>query len=377
MNPRTSFVTVSLLALVAPAAAQNIGLRLSNGVDSYVDVPYDPTLAPRSGITVEAWITYDDASLGSGWRWPTIVRQNSTPQVVNYMLRVEAATTNNKVLGWSVRTPAGVQSTTWTFTAGQLTAWTHVAATYDGSLLRLYVNGQPVSSTPHSGALVDTPDTLRIGNGDLSAPGIEEWNGEIDEVRLWPFARTGAEILSTMNLELGGVPGEVSTWNFNSSLQDSSGGNHGQPVNAPTVTANSLVLTAVPAFGGANFGTATAGCSGLPRSVATSRPRVGNADFAVGAIRATATGSGILWLGTIPRSTPFRLLGVDLWLDPTGPNVQVGIPGGPLGFSRVPLPIPASASLGNRQLFFQTIWTQAGCATPLFAADGLGFQIAP
>jgi len=377
MRSRTSVVRLSLLALAVPAVAQNVGLRLSNGVDSYVDVPYDPTLVPRSGITVEAWITYDDASLGTGWRWPTIVRQNSTPQVVNYMLRVEAATTSSTVLGWSVRTAAGVRSTTWSFAPGQLTSWTHVAATYDGTSLRLYVNGQPVSSAPHSGAIVDTADTLRIGNGDLSAPGIEEWNGDIDELRLWPFARTGAEILSTMNLELGGVPGEVSTWSFNGSLQDTSNMNHGQPVNGPTLTGNTLTLTPVPALGAASFGTATAGCSGLPRAVVTARPRVGNVDFGVGAIRATATGQGILWLGTQPLASPIRFLGVDLWLDPLAPSVQVAAAGGGLGFARVPLPIPSSASLRNRTLVFQTVWAQSGCATPLFSSDGLGFVIAP
>lgn len=368
---------IVVAALSLSLTAQNTGLRLVNGIDSYVDVPHAPTLVPRSGITIEAWVTYDDASLGSGWRWPTIVRQNSTPQIVDYMLRVEAATNNSTVLGWTVTTTAGTRSLTWTFTPGQLNAWTHVAATYDGANLRLFINGQPSGSIAHSGVLVDTGNTLRIGNGDLSAPGIEEWNGEIDEVRLWPFARTAAEITSTMNFDLGGVPGEVSTWNFANSLQDSSGSNHGVGVNAPTVAANTLVLTSLPTTGALNFGTATAGCNGAPRAAITALARVGNAAFAIGTIRATATGSGILWLGTRNLSSPLRLLGVDLWVDPTSPNVQVPIPPGPLAFSRAPLPIPANNSLRNTLLVTQTIWAEPACATTLFASDGLGFVITP
>lgn len=373
----TKLHTLALALLTMPLTAQGVGLRLTNGIDAYVDVPYAPTLAPRSGVTVEAWVTYDDATLGAGWRWPTIVRQNSTPQVVNYMLRIEAGQTNNPVLGWTVRTPAGVRQALWRFASGQLNTWTHVAATYDGANLRLFVNAMEVGAAAHSGALVDTPDTLRIGNGDLSAAGIEEWNGEIDEVRLWPFARTAAEIAATMNLELGGVPGEVSTWNLNASLTDTSGTNHGVAVNGPTIATNTLVLTALPALGAANFGVATAGCNGAPRSVLTSAPRVGSAEFALGTVRATASGSGLLWLGTSRLPTPIVFLGVTLLIDPATPNVQVPIGGGPLGFSRVPLPIPANRFLVNRSLFFQTVWTEPTCAVPLFAADGLAFVILP
>ncbi len=371
--------TCAFLTAIAASAlgAQNTGLRLTNGIDSYVDVPHASTLVPRSGITLEAWVTYDDASLGSGWRWPTIVRQNSTPQVVDYMLRVEAATNNSTVLGWTVRTTAGTRSLTWTFTPGQLNAWTHVAATYDGTSLRLFINGQAAGSIAHGGVLVDTGNTLRIGNGDISAPGIEEWNGQIDEVRLWPFARTAAEIAATMAFELGGVPSEVSTWNFTNSLQDSSGSNHGAAVNAPTISPNTLTLTPLPSTGALNFGTATPGCSGAPRAAITSLARVGNAAFAIGTIRATTTGSGILWLGTRNLASPLRILGVDLWIDPGSPSVQASIPGGPLAFARAPLPIPANNSLRNTLLFGQTIWAEPTCATSLFASDGLGFVITP
>jgi len=365
-----------VFALASPLVGQNVGLRLTNGVDSYVDVPYDPTLVPRTGITVEAWVTYDDTTLGPGWRWPTILRQDSTPQVVSYMLRVEAGTTGATVLSWWVRTPTTQQQVTWPFSSGQLGVWTHVAATYDGSMLRMFINGLEVASAPLSGPIADTGNTLRIGNGDLSAPGIEEWNGEIDEVRLWPFARTAGEILSTMNLELSSVPGEVSTWNFNQSLADSSGTNHGQAVNNPTMAANSLALGPVQ-FGAANFGTATAGCLGQPRAAATTWPRVGNADFAVGALRCTTGGAGILWLGTGSLASPLRVLGVDLWLDPSLPNVLVPAVGGASGFGRVSLPIPNQASLRNRVLCVQTVWTEPSCSIPLFASDGLQFVIAP
>lgn len=57
--------------------------------------------------------------------------------------------------------------------------------------------------------------------------------------------------------------------------------------------------------------------------------------------------------------------------------MQVSIPGGPLAFSRAPLPIPATNSLRNTLLFCQTLWAEPGYATALFASDGLGFVITP
>lgn len=369
-------VVVAVATAVSSLSAQNLGLRLSNGVDAFVDIAYAPTLVPRSGITLEAWVTYDDTTLGAGYRWPTVVRQNSSPGAETYMLRVGAANTNNRTLSWMVRTASGARTVSWTFASGQLNTWTHLAGTYDGVMVRLFVNGTEVASTPGTGAIVDAGNSLRIGNGDLSSPGIEEWNGEIDEVRLWPFARTAAEIATTMNFELSSVPGEVSTWNLNNDASDSSGSNAGQPVNAPTFAANTLNHPGIT-LAAANFGTATAGCGNTPRSVLPTFARVGSQVFAVGAIRSTSTGSGVFWLGSNSLSTPIRLLGVDLWIDPTTPGVQVPVPGGPLGYARIPLPIPNVGALRNRQLMFQTIWTEPGCATLLFAADGGVFQIAP
>jgi hypothetical protein len=71
------------------------------------------------------------------------------------------------------------------------------------------------------------------------------------------------------------------------------------------------------------------------------------------------------------------VLGIDLWIDPAAPGVQVPVPGGPLAFARAPLPIPGNGSLRNTLLVCQTIWAEAGCATALFAADGLAFVITP
>lgn len=377
--PAPALLATALLALgLASVAlpAQNLGLRLTAGTDVYLDAPYDPTLIPRSGVTVEAWITYDDRTLPPGVRYPTIVRQNSSPGNECFVLRIEAGAGGNTNITWSVRTSAGLAPSYSFFNSGTLATWTHVAATYDGLRSKLYLNGIEVNdrSVP-GGALADFGNSLRIGGGDRTNPGAETWHGGLDEVRLWPFARTPVEIRSTMFWELATVPGEVCTWNLNGNGLDSSYGNHATQVNAPTYEVNPLNLTSLTFFGGFNFGNGTAGCRGTPGMVATTLPTVGNADFALGVQRSTISGAGVFWLGTANLTTPINLLGASLWLNPARPNVIVSIRGGPIGFARIPLPIPNVRSLANAPLYAQTVWSEVGCTVPLFASDALQFNV--
>ena len=60
--------------------------------------------------------------------------------------------------------------------------WTHVAVTYDGAVLRLYVDGTRVSRQPTTGTLPRTSDPLWIGGNH---PYGEYFDGLIDEVRVY------------------------------------------------------------------------------------------------------------------------------------------------------------------------------------------------
>jgi hypothetical protein len=76
--------------------------------------------------------------------------------------------------------------------------WQHGAVTYDGSAVRLYVNGTQVASK----STTSLPDTngnqpLRIGANSLSIEDIFE--GDIDEVGVWNRALSNNEITNLMN----------------------------------------------------------------------------------------------------------------------------------------------------------------------------------
>ncbi len=342
------------LALAAPSFAQNTGVTLSNLVDGYIEVPYSARVVPQTGITVEAWITYDDTTLPTGWRFPTVVRQGiSVGGSEDYFLRIEAGNTGARVLRWKVVTTSGLSPTVnWPFATGQLNTWTHVAATYDGTAAVLYVNGVQVGSAAGNGAPIRdlNSEVLRIGKGSDVATPIEVWNGQIDEVRLWPFARTAAEIQQTMNLQLDSIPGRVSTWNLDNHLLDTSGGLHATSSGAVAFTANTLTLQAFAAPTAFLAGASTPGCLGPLAMSLGSVPSAGNTAFRVVCTQApaNATAFGAIAFGV--ASAPLAIAGIDYWLDPASSVILLSSASG-LGVARTALPLPTWIGAGQSFAF--------------------------
>ena len=90
--------------------------------------------------------------------------------------------------------------------------WYHAAVTYDGTEVRLYLNGQLEGTETYSLNTILDGNGLTIG----SRPGFNLWDGKIDEVRVWNIARTQADIQSTISTELTGSESNlVAYYNFN------------------------------------------------------------------------------------------------------------------------------------------------------------------
>ncbi|MBL8733711.1 MAG: LamG domain-containing protein [Planctomycetes bacterium] len=341
-------LTFAALTLAPTTLAQNVGARFDPNVDGYLEVPYSPQVVPQSGITIEAWITYDDATLPSGWRYPTIVRQGlSVGGSEDYFLRINADNSNLKILRWKVVTSNGVAVTcNWTFTAGALSTWTHVAATYDGTAANLFVNGNQVATAAGNGLPIRDVgnEVFRIGKGSDVATPIEVWNGEIDEVRLWSFARTQADIQATMNQQLIGVPGYVSTWNLDGHPLDTSAAGLHATLNGTVVYNPNPLNLAIPALPLA-VGNSTPGCLGELRQMPSAAAQLGNLGFSLRCARTPPSSIAIYAVSLAPLPFGVNVLGVDIWLDPTVLVTPTAIADG-LGVLSLPFPIPATAPLG-------------------------------
>ena len=77
--------------------------------------------------------------------------------------------------------------------------WTHLATTYDGTTLRLFVNGVQAGSWPSAARSRPPRVPLKIGGNAIWG----EWfQGEIDEVRIYNRALTATEITGDMNTSI-------------------------------------------------------------------------------------------------------------------------------------------------------------------------------
>ena len=106
-----------------------------------------------------------------------------------------------------------------------LNQWYHIAGTYDGTDMVLYVDGVVVASLNQPGMTIrnSSPRNLIIGNLEADARNID---ASIDEVRIWDVARTSTELMDNMDNELA-VPqtGLVAYYKFNQG--DAGGDNTG------------------------------------------------------------------------------------------------------------------------------------------------------
>jgi hypothetical protein len=82
----------------------------------------------------------------------------------------------------------------------QLFKWVHVAGTYDGTDLRLYLNGS-LKAQVTSSVTINSNTSTGLYLGRVSNDGFV---GLIDEVRLWNTTRTGSEISGNKDVELSG-----------------------------------------------------------------------------------------------------------------------------------------------------------------------------
>ena len=82
-----------------------------------------------------------------------------------------------------------------------VSTWTHLAATFDGATVRLYVNGAQLASQAQTTPLTTSTRTLQIGGDAYTG---ENFARLIDEVRIYNRALSAAEIQADMTTPVGG-----------------------------------------------------------------------------------------------------------------------------------------------------------------------------
>jgi chitodextrinase len=160
-----------------------------NGTSSRVSIPNTPSLQLTTGMTLEAWV--NPSTITSAWR--DVIYKGKD----NYFLEATSSRSGRPVAGAIM---SGVSVTTTGVSALATNTFTHLAATYNGSAIRLFVNGTQVSSTPATGSILTSGSPLQIGSDSNFG---QYFAGTIDEVRVYNTALTQAQIQTDMTTPIG------------------------------------------------------------------------------------------------------------------------------------------------------------------------------
>ncbi|MGZ4098778.1 MAG: LamG domain-containing protein, partial [Bacteroidia bacterium] len=201
-----------------------------DGANDQVNVPNSASLNITGNITLEAWVY---ATKNSGVQ--NTMCKSSNSQNTGYIF----PRTDDGWAHFIVYLHIAGAWRTLSAPYGALNQWHHLAATWDGTNIRLYKDGVLVATSPnYSGLITSNTNQLTIGQ----QPGYSEYfGGQLDECRIWNVARTQCDIYTYKDCEIPtSATGLVANYHFNEGVASSS---------------NSTINTLTDASGNANDGT--------------------------------------------------------------------------------------------------------------------------
>ena len=174
----TAFRTVSTAC--APGTA-NLAVSLSKPDEDLVYVPDQPFFDFSGGVTVAGWFNPSSIS-----KTHTLLRKRDNVDSSSFALML-----NNGKYQIVINLGQGRAASITAPKKATVGQWTHVAATYDDSTLRLYINGVEVANLSVAGTLVPAAGPYLMGNDGTK----RVFSGLIDNAFLDARALSANEIM--------------------------------------------------------------------------------------------------------------------------------------------------------------------------------------
>ncbi|MDX6694381.1 MAG: hypothetical protein QOF02_1984 [Blastocatellia bacterium] len=187
----------SQTAFAAGKVRQAFQFNTNNGSSAtQVHVPDSPSLRLSNGLTIDAWINPTAPGVADN---PILVKGdlssgNSQPYSI---LFVNAGQNDNRII-FRVGNTSTFDSLVNTGPI-PLNAYTHIAVTYDGTTMSIYINGTlDAFKTTTIGTLNQNTFPLTIGGG------AADFNGAVDELEIFNRALSQSEIQAIVNADSAG-----------------------------------------------------------------------------------------------------------------------------------------------------------------------------
>jgi len=169
----------------------NSALRF-DGVNDYVNISDSNSLDLTNAITIGAWV------YPVSWSsiFPRIVSKESGIYSEPYALELDRDG-KRAMLCLNTKSGSSEECTASTNNSISLYQWYNVVGTWNGTTVKIYVNGQLVSTRIQTGTMNVTKNNVLIGNNPSKN---RQFNGTIDEVKIWNKALSVDEIRNEYEL---------------------------------------------------------------------------------------------------------------------------------------------------------------------------------
>lgn len=336
-----------LLAGATTVSAQTGAALKFDGVDDRVNLgtAISTSLTGQNKLTIEAWVN-PSSSVGLN----NIIGNYNTANNNNmqFLLRQNAAADYQFWIGNTTNNQYSVCISTAAPTVG---IWQHVAGVWDNGAMAIYINGV-LSGTANISfnQLNANSAPVVIGNNSIS----ENFDGSIDEIRIWRSARTACEIQSYMNCEIStSAPNLLANYHFNQGI---AGGNNATQTTLQDASGNGLsgsllsfALTGTfsnwVAPGGVVSGSTTPAAAAIP--TISANPGFTVCSNSTVALTGTLSGATYTWTGGISNGVAFT---------PTAPittyTLNASNPTGCSGSSVVSVYVAACSGTAGAALHF-------------------------
>ena len=195
-----------------------------DGTGGYIAIPASLKNHPTGQVTVETRLLLNDLTTG-----PVVSTLNNGGYCLGFG--------DGNDLWWTVNVKdVGDVSVPLRHEDIPLNTWHLVAATYDGRMLKIFLDGKMLASKETSGLINYTSNNYvmvgaEAGTANVPAPGTTWFRGALDELRIYDVALSNGEVIDDMTGTCSPQIGEVSL-------------NLSPPGAGPGVPAGSLALAA-------------------------------------------------------------------------------------------------------------------------------------
>ncbi|UOQ55711.1 endo-beta-N-acetylglucosaminidase [Hymenobacter cellulosivorans] len=202
---RDSLLRTGYITVVAPGSSGGNTSLTFDGATKYVDA--GPINLTGSALSMECWLKPNGFKASSPFISSVMGMEDGANTALVRLGDAGLAANRLQFVMQVNGTSRKVNSPT-SLSAG---TWYHVAATFDGSVMRLYLNGQLNASLNVTGSFVANSNFFLGRNFDNS----RVLNGTLDEVRVWTRALTPAEIQANQCGVPTNAAGLEAYWTFN------------------------------------------------------------------------------------------------------------------------------------------------------------------